>query len=50
MKLDIPLIVGHRGAKASSPENTLSAIEEAHRQGATGSSSTPSSPKTACRS
>lgn len=35
MKLDIPLIVGHRGAKASSPENTLPAIEEAHAQGAT---------------
>lgn len=35
MKLDIPPIVGHRGAKASSPENTLPAIEEAHAQGAT---------------
>ena len=35
MTLAIPRLIGHRGAKASAPENTLPAIEEAHRQGAT---------------
>lgn len=35
MPLAIPRLIGHRGAKASAPENTLPAIEEAHRQGAT---------------
>jgi glycerophosphoryl diester phosphodiesterase len=35
MPLAIPVIVGHRGARASAPENTLPGIEEAHRQGAT---------------
>ncbi|MCM0021006.1 MAG: glycerophosphoryl diester phosphodiesterase, partial [Tagaea sp.] len=34
MPLAIPVIVGHRGARASAPENTLPGIEEAHRQGA----------------
>ncbi len=32
--IDIPRIIGHRGAKASAPENTLAAIREARRQGA----------------
>jgi glycerophosphoryl diester phosphodiesterase len=35
MNLAIPVIIGHRGARASAPENTLPAIEEAYRQGAT---------------
>jgi glycerophosphoryl diester phosphodiesterase len=35
MALAIPRLIGHRGAKASAPENTLPAIAEAHRQGAT---------------
>jgi glycerophosphoryl diester phosphodiesterase len=34
-KLDIPRIIGHRGAAASAPENTLAGIREARRQGAT---------------
>jgi glycerophosphoryl diester phosphodiesterase len=32
--IDIPQIIGHRGAKASAPENTLASIGKAHQQGA----------------
>jgi glycerophosphoryl diester phosphodiesterase len=32
--LNPPRIVGHRGAKAASPENTLAAIRRAHEEGA----------------
>jgi glycerophosphoryl diester phosphodiesterase len=32
--LRIPKIIGHRGAKASAPENTLAAIRQAHLEGA----------------
>jgi glycerophosphoryl diester phosphodiesterase len=35
LTLSVPRLIGHRGAKASAPENTLPAIEEAFRQGAT---------------
>jgi len=31
-----PLVVGHRGASAHAPENTLAAFERAHRDGADG--------------
>jgi glycerophosphoryl diester phosphodiesterase len=34
-RLDIPRIIGHRGAKATAPENTLAGIRQAHREGAT---------------
>lgn len=33
--LAIPRIIGHRGARASAPENTLAGIREARREGAT---------------
>lgn len=33
--LELPRVVGHRGAAAVAPENTLAAFREAHRQGAT---------------
>lgn len=32
--LELPRVVGHRGASAVAPENTLAAFREAHRQGA----------------
>ncbi|GIL39269.1 glycerophosphodiester phosphodiesterase family protein [Roseiterribacter gracilis] len=34
MKLDLPRVIGHRGACADAPENTLESFREAHRQGA----------------
>jgi glycerophosphoryl diester phosphodiesterase len=30
----VPRIIGHRGARASAPENTLASIRQAHREGA----------------
>ncbi len=30
----VPRLIGHRGAKASAPENTLAGIRQAHREGA----------------
>src|SRR3954470_20329365 len=33
-RLSIPRIIGHRGAKATAPENTLAGIRQAHREGA----------------
>ncbi len=35
MKLDLPQVIGHRGAALAAPENTLESFREAHRQGAT---------------
>lgn len=32
--LDLPRIIGHRGAKAEAPENTLASIRQAHASGA----------------
>lgn len=32
--MDLPLVIGHRGAKASAPENTLAGFRAAHAQGA----------------
>jgi glycerophosphoryl diester phosphodiesterase len=34
-QLRIPRLIGHRGAKASAPENTLAGIRQARREGAT---------------
>jgi glycerophosphoryl diester phosphodiesterase len=34
MKFDLPRVIGHRGACADAPENTLESFREAHRQGA----------------
>ena len=34
MKLDLPQVIGHRGAALAAPENTLESFREAHRQGA----------------
>jgi len=34
-ELHIPKLIGHRGALASAPENTLAAIRQAHKEGAT---------------
>jgi glycerophosphoryl diester phosphodiesterase len=34
-KLSVPRIIGHRGARATSPENTLAGIRQARREGAT---------------
>src|SRR3954464_6346610 len=34
MILDLPRVIGHRGACAHAPENTLESFREAHRQGA----------------
>lgn len=33
--LQLPPVIGHRGAAASAPENTLASIRKAHEQGAT---------------
>src|ERR1041385_7236710 len=35
MTLNIPRIIGHRGAAKAAPENTLESLREAKRQGAT---------------
>src|SRR5688572_5512979 len=35
MALDLPRIIGHRGAAMVAPENTLESLREAKRQGAT---------------
>ena len=32
--LDLPRVIGHRGARASAPENTLAGIRRAHAEGA----------------
>lgn len=34
-QMSLPRVVGHRGAAAYAPENTLASIREAHRRGAT---------------
>ncbi|MCB1885466.1 MAG: glycerophosphoryl diester phosphodiesterase [Geminicoccaceae bacterium] len=34
LKARLPLVVGHRGARAAAPENTLAGVREAHGQGA----------------
>jgi glycerophosphoryl diester phosphodiesterase len=34
-KLNVPQIIGHRGAKSTAPENTLAGIRQAAREGAT---------------
>src|SRR5215472_12885505 len=33
-KVRVPRIIGHRGAKATAPENTLAGIRQARREGA----------------
>ena len=33
--LQLPKVIGHRGAMAYAPENTLDSFREAHRRGAT---------------
>ena len=33
--MKLPLIIGHRGAKANAPENTLAGLRAAHQEGAT---------------
>ena len=33
--LQLPKVIGHRGAMAYAPENTLESFREAHRRGAT---------------
>src|SRR4051812_46107573 len=35
IKFSVPKIIGHRGAKATAPENTLAGIRQAAREGAT---------------
>ena len=34
LQLDLPKVIGHRGAKSHAPENTLASVQLAHAQGA----------------